>query len=104
QPLVMLRLPLEKPKIDLPRDNDDAGGGGGGGRGTLIPASIGNVPAPSLVDQIIAPRPEPTLRPPTLPVIETVKVDPRVQFNRDDLLPTGLPDGVGLVPSAGPGS
>jgi protein TonB len=33
-----------------------------------------------------------------------VKVDPRIQFKRDDLAPTGLPDGTGFVPSAGPGS
>jgi len=103
-PLVMLKFPAYEPKIEMPKGNDDPGGGGGGGRGTLTPPSIGALPIPSLADQIIAPRPEPQLTPPVLPVIETVKVDPRIQFNRDDLAPTGLPDGTGFVPSAGPGS
>lgn len=104
QPLVILRLPVHDPRIEMPNDKDESGGGGGGGRETLTPASIGNLPAASLADPIMEPRPEPTLNPPVLPIIETVKVDPRIQFKRDDLLPTGLPDGTGLVPSAGPGS
>jgi TonB family protein len=103
-PLVILRVPLIEPKLDLPNNNDKAGGGGGGGRETLTPPSIGNLPTPSLAEQIIAPRPEAPHTPPTLPVIETVRVDPRIQFNRDDRLPTGLPDGTGFAPSAGPGS
>ena len=52
----------------------------------------------------MAPIPEPQLTRPVLPVIEKVMVDPRIQFKHDDLSPTGLPDGVGLTPSAGPGS
>jgi protein TonB len=103
-PLVMLKFPPYEPKVEMPNGNDDPGGGGGGGRRTLTPPSIGALPAPSLAEQIIAPRPEPQLTPPVLPVIETVKVDPRIQFNRDDLAPTGLPDGTGFVTSAGPGS
>jgi len=103
-PLVMLKFPSYEPKVEMPKGNEDPGGGGGGGRGTLILPSNGALPIPSLVEQIIAPRPEPQLNPPVLPVIETVKVDPRIQFNRDDLAPTGLPDGTGFAPSAGPGS
>jgi len=102
-PLVIIHLPTYQPKTELPVGEEESGGGGGGGRGTPLPASIGSLPVPSLAEQIIAPRPEPTLTPPTLPMIETVKVDPRIQLNRDDLLPTGLPDGSGLIPSAGPG-
>lgn len=103
-PLVMLKFPAYDPKVDMPKGDDAPGGGGGGGRSTITPPSIGNLPTPSLAEQIIAPRPEPQLTPPLLPVIETVKVDPRIQFNHDDLAPTGLPDGAGFVPSAGPGS
>ena len=103
-PLVMLKFQPYEPKVEMPKGNDDPGGGGGGGRGTPTLPSIGAFPIPSPADQIIAPRPEPQLTPPVLPVIETVKVDPRIQFNRDDLAPTGLPDGTGFVPSAGPGS
>jgi TonB family protein len=102
QPIVILRLPLHEPKVEMPKGNDEPGGGGG--RGTLIPPSIGSLPIPSLAEQLVTPRPEPQLTPPLLPVIETVKVDPRIQFKRDDLAPTGLPDGTGFVPSAGPGS
>ena len=102
-PIVILRLP-SIPNVEMPRGNDEPGGGGGGGRETLAPPSIGAFPIPSLADQIIAPRPEPQLTPPALPIIETVKVDPRIQFDRDDLAATGLPDGTGFVPSAGPGS
>jgi periplasmic protein TonB len=104
QPLLIVRLPLQEPKIAIPPGDEEAGGGGGGGRETVTPPSIGNLPIASLAEQIIAPRPESSLNPPVLPVIETVKVDPRIQFNRDDLLPTGLPDGTGFAPSAGPGS
>jgi TonB family protein len=103
-PFVMLKFPLYEPKVEMPEGDDDPGGGGGGGHGTLIPPSVGSVPIPSLAEQVMAPRPESQLKPPVLPVIETVKVDPRIQFNRDDLTPTGLPDGAGFVPSAGPGS
>lgn len=103
-PLVMLKFPAYEPKVEMPKGNDDPGGGGGGGHGTVNLPSIGALPIPSLADQIIAPRPEPQLTPPVLPVIETVKVDPRIKFNRDDLAPTGLPDGTGFAPSAGPGS
>lgn len=102
-PLVMLKFPPYEPKVEMPKGNDEPGGGGGGGRGTLTPPSIGSLPIPSLAEQIIAPRPESQLTPPVLPVIETVRVDPRIQFNRDDLAPTGLSDGMGFVPSAGPG-
>lgn len=103
-PFVMLKFPSYEPKVEMPKGDDAPGGGGGGGRLTPTPPSIGALPIPSLADQIIAPRPEPQLTPPVLPVIETVKVDPRIKLNRDDLAPTGLPDGTGFAPSAGPGS
>jgi TonB family protein len=103
-PVIVLRLPVYPPKTEMPHDDDQSGGGGGGGRKTLTAPSAGSVPISSLAEQIIPPRPEPQLTPPVLPVIETVRVDPRIQFKRDELVPTGLPDGTSFIPSAGPGS
>jgi periplasmic protein TonB len=104
QPAVWLKLPGYWPKIDIPTSEDSPGGGGGSGRHTITETSQGDVPLSSLTQLVIAPRPEPQLNPPVLPFIEKVTVDPRIQFNHDDLSPTGLPDGVIMTPSAGPGS
>ena len=91
-------------QVEMPKAKERAGGGGGGGRNTPTPASKGQLPKFSLTPPIIAPRPEPTPRPPALVVPETVQVDPRLEPKRDDLAPTGLPNGVPGPPSAGPGS
>ena len=90
--------------IEMPKADKKAGGGGGGGRNTPTPASKGQLPKFSLTPPLIAPRPEPTPRPPSLPVPETVQVDPRLEPKRDELAVTGLPNGVPGPPSAGPGS
>ena len=100
----IVRLPGYWPKIKMPDGDDKAGGGGGGGRHTTTLPSLGEPPSFSLTSPIIAPRPEPQLHPPSLPVIEKVMVDPRIQFKRDDLSLTGQPDGASVLPSAGPGS
>ncbi|MFY9553146.1 MAG: energy transducer TonB [Blastocatellia bacterium] len=91
-------------EIEMPKAEKKAGGGGGGGRNTPTPASKGQLPKFSLTPPLIAPRPEPTPRPPSLPVPETVQVDPRLEPKRDELAMTGLPNGVPGPPSAGPGS
>ena len=91
-------------EIEMPKAEKKAGGGGGGGRNTPTPASKGQLPKFSLTPPLIAPRPEPTPRPPSLPVMETVQVDPRLEPKRDELAVTGLPTGVPGPPSAGPGS
>jgi TonB family protein len=91
-------------EIEMPKADKKAGGGGGGGRNTPTPASKGQLPKFSLTPPLIAPRPEPTPRPPSLPVMETVQVDPRLEPKRDELAVTGLPTGVPGPPSAGPGS
>lgn len=91
-------------EIEMPKADKKAGGGGGGGRNTPTPASKGQLPKFSLTPPMIAPRPEPTPRPPSLPVPETVQVDPRLEPKRDELAVTGLPNGVPGPPSAGPGS
>src|SRR5262245_24925755 len=103
-PLTVISVPYWPPSIEMPKDENKAGGGGGGGRNKIDPPSIGIMPIPSLTESTVAPRPEATTHPPVLPVIETVVVDPRIQFKRDDLTPTGLPDGASFMPSAGPGT
>jgi hypothetical protein len=95
---------FKQQQIEMPKAEKKAGGGGGGGRETPTPASKGQLPKFSLTPPMIAPRPEPTPRPPSLPVPETVMVDPRLEPKRDELALTGLPNGVPGPPSAGPGS
>jgi TonB family protein len=95
---------LEAQQIDMPKADKKAGGGGGGGRNTPTPASKGQAPKFSLTPPIIAPRPEPQLKPPALPVMETIQVDPKLEPPRIADLPTGDPKGVPGPPSAGPGS
>jgi len=102
-PFVIVYPPPFFPLAKLPEADDESGGGGGGGRKTIEPASQGILPPFALTDPIVSPRPEETLAPPVLPVIATVKVDPRIEVERDSLTPTGLPDGASLSPSAGPG-
>ncbi|MFY9556923.1 MAG: TonB family protein, partial [Blastocatellia bacterium] len=92
------------PKAELPDSADKPGGGGGGGHDEQKPPSGGNLPVFTLADPIVAPNPKQPPSPQTLPIIETVKVDPRIQFERDELTPTGLPDFASALPSSGPGS
>ena len=103
-PTVLIKLPGYWPKADMPEGAGKPAGGGGGGRHTLTEPSNGDLPIPSLTQLVMAPRPEPSLTPPALAMIETVMVDPRIQFKHDDLTPTGLPDGASFTPSSGPGS
>jgi len=90
--------------IDQPKAAKKAGGGGGGGRNTPTPPSKGQLPMASLQTPIIAPRPEPQIRPPSLQMPEWVQVQPNLIPKPDGLQPTGLPNGVPGPPSAGPGS
>jgi TonB family protein len=102
--IYVLRTPIYSPKARMPEAEDKSGGGGGGGRNTSELPSKGSLPIFSPTNLIVAPRPENSLTPPVLPIIETVKVDPRIQVDRDDLMPTGMPDGASILPSAGPGT
>ena len=90
--------------VEMPKADKKAGGGGGGGRNQPTPASKGQLPKFSLTPPLIAPTTRQTLRPPSLPVMETVQVDPRLEPKRDELAVTGLPTGVPGPPSDGPGS
>ena len=90
--------------IESPKDEDRAGGGGGGGNKTTLPYSEGEPPISSLREQVMAPSPKPPVNEPLLAMIETIKVDSRINLRQDDLAPTGLRDGVPGPPEAGPGS
>lgn len=90
--------------VEMPKADKRASGGGGGGRNQPTPASKGQLPKFSLAPPLIAPTTRETLRPPSLPVMETVQVDPRLEPKRDELAVTGLPTGVPGPPSDGPGS
>ncbi len=90
--------------IEGPKDKERSGGGGGGGDHTPQPTSKGLGPQPSLEPQLIAPSAEPQLKEPAFPVLETIRVDPRVNLRTDDLAPTGLSDGVLGPPVSGSGS
>jgi TonB family protein len=90
--------------IDMPKAEKKAGGGGGGGRNAPTPPSKGQPPKFSLTPPIIAPRPEPTPRPPALAVQETIQVDPKLQPPKIADMPIGDPKGVPGPPSPGPGS
>ena len=95
---------MQPQQIDMPKAEKKAGGGGGGGRNTPTPPSKGQPPKYSLTPPIIAPRPEPQLKPPALPVQETIQVDPRLEPPRIAEMPTGDPKGLPGPPSPGPGS
>jgi TonB family protein len=93
------------PEISSNRKTESAPKGeAGGGRNSPTPASKGQLPKFSPTPPIIAPRLEPTPRPPSLPVPETIQLDPRLEPKRDELAVTGLPNGVPGPLSAGPGS
>ncbi len=94
----------EPQKVDVPKAKQKAGGGGGGGRETPTPPSKGQPPKFSMQEPIIAPRPEPQLTPPAIPIPETIKGPENLNQKRDDLAPTGLKTGVDGAPSPGPGS
>jgi hypothetical protein len=87
----------------LPTSDKEAHGGGGGGREAQTPATEGAPPPFAPEHPIMAPTTRPTVQPPALPEIERLLGDPSQSLRRDDLIPTGLPDGVLGPPSDGPG-
>lgn len=102
QVVKLIDLPTQE--IDMPKSNKKAGGGGGGGRNAPTPPSKGQLPKFDLAPQMIAPRPEQQLKPPSLPVQETIQVDPKLEPPRIADMPTGDPKGVPGPPSPGPGT
>jgi periplasmic protein TonB len=95
-------ITLERPP--MPKKPEKAGGGGGGGKQEQTPPSKGRLPEASLRDPIVSPSThEPAIKNPELPVMPTVKVDPDLIAKQSPDIPLGLPNGVALIPSDGPG-
>jgi TonB family protein len=90
--------------VNKGEDSGDAGGGGGGGRHEETPPSSGQAAIFQLDPPIVSPVPEPQLKAPSIPMTEAIRADPRLQPQRDEMSPTGLPDSIPSPPSAGPGS
>jgi periplasmic protein TonB len=89
--------------VDLPKAEKRAGGGGGGGRQAPTPPSKGVLPKQTTTPPMIAPRPEPQLKPPSLPVQETIQMQQVTQPPPVSAL-IGDPKGVPGPPSPGPGT
>jgi TonB family protein len=100
-----LYFPPFKQETPLSKADKDAenGGGGGGGDQMPNPASQGQRPDFALEPPPLAPTTRPTITPPSLPMIEQLRGDPKQNLPRDDLAPTGLPEGVVGPPSDGQG-
>lgn len=92
-------IPKDAPKMDK-----RAGGGGGGGKQEATPASKGKPPTPSLTPPVLPPTTKPTPRPPSLAMMPTVQVDPRLLPPNPDPNSLGDPKGVEGPPSDGPGT
>jgi len=89
--------------VDMPKADDRSGGGGGGGRKEVTPPMKGKLPTASLKDPILAPTTHPTLTTPALPVMPTIKADPRIIPPNPDPNSIGDPNGIVGPPSDGPG-
>jgi TonB family protein len=96
---------LQPPEVVLSKSNKDKDEhGGGGGNHETTPASQG-VPPPFVLElPLIAPTTKPTVNTPSLPVMEALLGDPIQNVKRNEVAPTGLPDGVPGPPSDGPGT
>lgn len=103
--LTVIHFPVGQPTDPAlsKSDKEVSGGGGGGGNHAETPASQGVPPPFDLTPSLIAPTTRPTLNTPSLPVMETLRGDPLQNVNRNDLMPTGLLNGVPGPPSDGPG-
>ena len=89
--------------VDMPKADDRSGGGGGGGRKEVTPPMKGKLPTASLQDPILAPTTHPTITTPSLPVMPTIKADPRIIPPNPDPNSIGDPNGIVGPPSDGPG-
>jgi TonB family protein len=100
-PLLPYKQEIELRKGD--KDVDNGGGGGGGNLSSTLP-SQGVPPEFALEPTPMAPTTRPTLSPPSLPMLEQLRGDPAQNLKRDDLAPTGIPNGIPGPPSDGPGT
>ena len=108
--VMFIRTPIPslpyKQEAELRKGDEDVknhGGGGGGGDDMPTPASQGEHPEFALDPTPMAPTTRPTINPPSLPMVERLLGDPTQNLKRDELAPTGLPDGVAGPPSDGQG-
>ncbi|MBI3654487.1 MAG: energy transducer TonB [Acidobacteria bacterium] len=101
-----LYLPPYQHEANLRKDDKEKEnhGGGGGGDHSSTPATQGERPDFAFENPLMAPTTRPTLSPPNLPMTETLLGDPAQNLKRDNLAPTGLPEGVIGPPSDGQGS
>jgi TonB family protein len=93
----------EMPEVEAPKADTRAGGGGGGGRQEQTPPSQGRLPEFSLTPNVVTPTTHEPLRPPSLPIQQTVQVDPALQPKFDPNMAIGLPQAPPGPPSDGPG-
>jgi TonB family protein len=101
----VINIPRFNPQaLQLPESERKAQGGGGGGDKQPAPATKGLPPPFSLDPLIVAPTTRPTLQPPVLPVDEHLLGDASLNMKRNEIAPTGLPEGVIAPPSDGPGT
>jgi len=105
-PYIICHLPPSQrpPDLNEVADRSKNGGGGGGGSESAGLPSPGQRPIFAPFPQLIAPTPRPTVNPPSIPMAETLFVDPRLQPPRDSLTPTGVPNALPAPPSPGLGS
>lgn len=99
-------FPSYQQEVEVRKGDKDVenNGGGGGGDESSLPASKGERPEFALDPTPMAPTTRPTMSPPSLPMLEQLLGDPAQNLKRDDLAPTGLPNGVMGPPSDGPGT
>jgi protein TonB len=103
-PVHWIRGPGRPPAPPESPVTGDAGGGGGGKPAELTPPTDGDLPEFSNTKPVIAPTTRIQVEPPSLPILETLPIDPRLQPVRQDITPTGLPSGSLGPASDGPGS
>lgn len=104
QQVIVNLLTIGQEPLSAVKANKRAGGGGGGGREEKTPPSKGRLPQASLTPPIVAPDPHPpTVEHPSLPVVPTMQVDPRLVPKQPDNMELGLLKGIEGPPSSGPG-
>jgi TonB family protein len=100
----LLSPPTQEPEVRKGDKDIDNSGGGGGGDHSNTPPTQGQAPEFALEPPPMAPTTRPTLSPPSLPMLEQLRGDPAQNLKRDELMPTGIPNGVMAPPSDGPGT
>lgn len=104
QQVIVNLLPIGQEPLPAIKASKRAGGGGGGGREEKTPPSKGRLPQASLTPPIVAPDPHPpTVEHPSLAVVPTMQVDPRLVPKQRDNMELGMLKGIEGPPSSGPG-